>query len=127
MSAIVVVTTVGTEEQANLLAREIVARRQAACVNLIPRVRSVYRWKGQICTDGEIVLVIKTLEDEFDAVAETIRELHDYELPEILAFNVRFGDPRFLQWITDSTDKDAAFEEDDEDEDDEDDSSFSQS
>ena len=52
MAGIVVVTTVGTEEQANLLAREIVGRRQAACVNILPGVRSVYRWQGKICQDG---------------------------------------------------------------------------
>ena len=80
MSAIVVVTTVGTEDQANVVARELVARRQAACVNIIPGARSVYRWKGKISTDGEWMLVIKTLAEEFDGVAATIHELHDYEL-----------------------------------------------
>ena len=89
MRAIVVVTTVGTEEQAYLIAREIVARRQAACVNILPGVRSIYRWKGKICKDGELLLLVKTLEREFEAVAATIRELHSYELPEILSFERR--------------------------------------
>lgn len=121
MSAIVVVTTVGTEEQANTLARELVARRQAACVNIVPGARSVYRWKGTICVDGELMLIIKTLDSEFEAVSKTIQEIHDYELPEILAFHVKFGDPGFLDWIEQSTDKEAAFEDDDEDDEDEDD------
>jgi len=112
MGAIVVVTTVGTEEQANALAREIVARRQAACVNILPGVRSVYRWKGKICQDGELLLVIKTQAGEFDGIAETIREIHSYELPEILAFDVERGEARFLAWIADSVDKSAAGEED---------------
>src|ERR687893_504417 len=73
MQAIVVVTTVGTEEQAYLIAREIVARRQAACVNVLPGIRSVYRWKGKICKDGELLLVIKTLAEEFEGVSATIR------------------------------------------------------
>ena len=60
--AIVMVTTVGTEEQANLIAREIVVRRQAACVNIVPAVRSIYRWQGKICKDGELLLIIKTLQ-----------------------------------------------------------------
>jgi periplasmic divalent cation tolerance protein len=115
MRAIVVVTTVGTEDQANLIAREVIARRQAACVNIVSGVRSTYRWKGKICTDGEMMLVIKTLEGEFDGVAATIRELHSYELPEILSFPVDRGDPRFLEWIAASVDKDAEFgDEDDE-------------
>lgn len=117
MRAIVVVTTVGTEEQANLIAREIVARRQAACVNILPGIRSMYRWKGKICKDGELLLVIKTLEGEFEGVAATIRELHSYELPEILSFSVSRAEPSFLAWIADSVDKQAAFADaDDEDE-----------
>jgi periplasmic divalent cation tolerance protein len=116
MRAIVIVTTVGTEEQANLIARELVARRQAACVNAVPGVRSTYRWKGKICTDGEIMLVVKTAEAEFDAVAATIRELHSYELPEILSFPVDRGDPGFLRWIADSVDKQADFPDEEEDE-----------
>ena len=112
MRAIVVVTTVGTEEQAYLIAREIVARRQAACVNIIPGIRSMYRWKGKICKDGELLLVVKTLAGEFEGVAATIRELHSYELPEILSFGVGEAEPRFLQWIADSVDKQADFADD---------------
>lgn len=110
-----ILTTVGEEEQAILIAREIVARRHAACVNIVPGVRSVYRWQGKICTDGEYLLVIKTLEEEYPEVAATIQELHSYELPEILSFPVRQGDPDFLDWIAASVDKTAEFaDEDDE-------------
>jgi periplasmic divalent cation tolerance protein len=114
MRAIVVVTTVGTEEQAYLIAREIIARRQAACVNIIPAIRSIYRWKGKICKDGELLLIVKTLQDEFEGVASTIRELHSYELPEILSFGVSQGDQGFLDWIASSVDKDAEFSDDEE-------------
>ena len=116
MRAIAVVTTVGTEEQAYEIAREIVARRQAACVNIVPGIRSIYRWKGKICKDGELLLIIKTLEGEFEGVASTIRELHSYELPEILTFNVGQGEQRFLEWIAASVDKDAEFSDDEEEE-----------
>ena len=119
MRGIVVLTTVGTEEQAYLIAREIVARRQAACVNIFPGVRSIYRWKGKIRKDGELLLLIKTLEGEFDGVAATIRELHSYELPEILSFPVGQGDPGFLAWIAESVDKEADFGDDDEEDDEE--------
>jgi periplasmic divalent cation tolerance protein len=116
MRAIVVVTTVGTEEQAYLIARELVARRQAACVNIIPAIRSIYRWKGKICKDGELLLIAKTLQDEFEGVAATIRELHSYELPEILSFGVSQGDQGFLDWIASSVDKQAEFSDEEEDE-----------
>ncbi len=105
MSAIVVITTVGTEEQANLLAEELVARRQACCVNIIPVHRSVYRWKGEICDDSEFLLVIKTIDEEYEVVEATIQELHSYELPEILAFSIARGEAAFLSWITGCLDK----------------------
>lgn len=115
MGVIVVITTVGNEEQANLIARELVVRRQAACVNILPGIRSIYRWKGKICKDGELLLVVKTLEEEFEGVAATIRELHSYELPEILSFHAARGERGFLDWIAASVDKTAEFA-DDEDE-----------
>ena len=105
MSAIVVITTVGTEEQANLLAEELVTLHRACCVNIIPVHRSVYRWKGRVCDDSEFLLLIKTIEEEYDAVEATIQELHSYELPEILAFDIARGEAAFLSWITGCLDK----------------------
>lgn len=103
------VTTVGDEEQGNELARELVARRHAACVNMIPGVRSFYRWQGKLCRDSEYLLIIKTLESEYEKVTETIHELHRYEIPEILSFSVGRADSRFLDWIVGSLDKEADF------------------
>jgi periplasmic divalent cation tolerance protein len=114
MSAICVVTTVGTEEQANLIARELVRGRHAACVNILRGVRSVYRWQGKICQDSELLLLIKTTEEEFEAISGVIGELHSYEVPEILAFQVTRGAQDFLQWITGSVDKEALFADDEE-------------
>ena len=105
------VTTVGDEEQGNDIARELVLRRHAASVNMLPGVKSFYRWKGNICRDGEFLLIIKTLEAEYDAVTATIQELHSYEVPEILAFEISKGEPGFLDWIAGSLDKDADFED----------------
>lgn len=116
MRATAVVTTVGTEEQANLIARELIARRQAACVNIVPGIRSVYRWQGKIVSDAEFLLIAKTPESEYEAVAATIRELHSYDLPEILTFDVGRGDPDFLEWIASATDKEAEFGDEEEDE-----------
>jgi periplasmic divalent cation tolerance protein len=99
---IVVLTTAGTQQQANRLAEELVDRRQAACVNIIPIQRSVYRWQGQVCDDSEFLLLIKSTDTEWDAVQETVRELHEYDLPELLAFDVAHGEARFLEWMLDS-------------------------
>ena len=116
MGAFVVVTTVGTEEQANLIASELVARRHASCVNIVTGVRSVYRWQGKICRDAEFLLIVKTLESEYAAVQAAIQELHSYELPEILGFKVARGEAGFLGWIATSLDKATAGCADDEDE-----------
>lgn len=109
MSYIVVVTTVGNEEQANLIAEEVVARRHAGCVNIIPGIRSLYRWQGKICRDSEYMLLIKTLDQEYDALVATLKELHSYELPEILAFGIQRGEQNFLDWISSCLDKHAEF------------------
>ena len=106
VSAIAVVTTVGTEEEANLLAEELVERRHSCCVNILPIHRSVYRWQGKICDDSEYMLIIKTLDSEYTAVEEAIQELHSYDLPEILAFGIQRGEPGFLTWITTCLNKD---------------------
>jgi len=105
VSALVVITTVGTEEQANEIARELVCRRHAACVNIVPGLKSVYRWQGKVCRDGEYLLIIKTGEDEYPQVEAKIRELHSYELPEILAFRAERGEPGFLAWLAGALDK----------------------
>src|SRR5512139_1092229 len=91
----VVITSVGTEQQAVEISEELVARRLATCVNIIPCLRSIYRWKGKICTDSEYLLMVKTREALFAAVGEAIRELHSYELPEILEFRVTNAEPNF--------------------------------
>jgi len=114
VGALVVVTTVGTEEEANQLAEELVARRHSSCVNIVPVHRSVYRWQGKVCDDREFLLVIKTLEGEYEAVEATVKELHSYELPEILAFQVSRGEAGFLDWIAQSLDKSAESADDEE-------------
>ena len=96
---IVVVTSVGTEEQALDVAHALVRSRRAACVNIIPNVHSVYRWKGRVCDDGEMLLVIKTRASQFEAVRETIQRVNTYELPEILGYRVDMASPGFSAWI----------------------------
>ncbi len=100
---IVVVTSVGTEDQALDIAHELIRSRQAACVNLLPNVHSIYRWKGRVCSDGEFLLLIKTRAKEFAGVRETILKLNTYELPEVLAYRVDEASPAFADWIAKTT------------------------
>ena len=92
-------TSVGTEQQAVEISEELVARRLATCVNIVPCLRSIYRWKGRIASDSEYLLLVKTRVALFAAVAEAIRELHSYELPEILEFRVTDAEPAFHRWV----------------------------
>lgn len=95
----VVLSSAGSREQASALARALVERGLAACVNVVGPVRSVYRWKGSIADEEEHLLLVKTREDLAPRVAAAVRELHSYELPEILVLPVRGGDPDYLAWL----------------------------
>ena len=95
----VVVTSVGTEQQAVEISEELVARRLATCVNILPCLRSIYRWKGKVCEDSEFLLIIKTRRALFAQVSEAIRAIHSYELPEILEFAVDNAEPNFHRWV----------------------------
>ena len=97
----VVMTSVGTEQQAVEISEELIARRLATCINIVPCLRSIYRWKGKVCEDTEYLLLIKTPEKLFDAVSAAIREFHSYELPEILALPVSAAETNFHQWVLD--------------------------
>jgi periplasmic divalent cation tolerance protein len=95
----VVLTSVGTEQQAVEIAEELIARQLATCVNIVPCLRSIYRWKGKICEDTEFLLFIKTPTRLFDRVSQAIREFHSYELPEILALPVSHAEASFHRWV----------------------------
>src|SRR5262249_715496 len=96
---LVVVTSVGTEDQAIDIAHALVRNHQAACVNLMPNVHSIYRWKGRVCDDGEFLLFIKTRASQFDGVRATIQTMNTYELPEVLAYRGDDPPPGFASWI----------------------------
>ena len=110
-----VLTSVGTEQQALDIAHTLVKRRLAACVNILPGVRSIFRWKGKVQQDAELLLVIKTLASNFEAVRGVIKELNAYELPEIAAFPAAMADVAFAAWVHDSSTGDAS-DDDEEDE-----------
>jgi periplasmic divalent cation tolerance protein len=95
----VVFCTVGSEAEASRIARSLVERRLAACVNVVAGVNSTYRWQGAVRTDAEWLLVVKTRRDRFDEVRAAIRELHSYEVPEIVMLDIADGDAAYLAWI----------------------------
>jgi periplasmic divalent cation tolerance protein len=94
-----VMTSVGTEQQAVEISEELIERRLATCINIVPCLRSIYRWKGKVCEDTEYLLLIKTPQRFFDKVSEAIREFHSYELPEILGFPITNAETNFHEWV----------------------------
>ncbi len=95
----VALSTVGSAEEADRLARALVERRLAACVNVVPGVVSHYRWQGELQRDEERLLVIKTRAERIEALRDALRELHPYELPELVAFEITAGSPEYLKWL----------------------------
>jgi periplasmic divalent cation tolerance protein len=98
----VVLTTAGSVEEARTIARALVERRLAACVNIIAGIESVYRWEGKVDEAKEYLLIIKTTEAAFPALRDTIREAHSYAVPECIALAVEDGSLPYLNWITES-------------------------
>jgi len=96
---IVVLTTCATQEQAEGLARHLVEERLAACGNILPGGRSVYRWKDKVEDAAELVLVIKSRRDVFVKLRAAIAQLHSYEIPEVIALPVVDGSEAYLQWL----------------------------
>jgi periplasmic divalent cation tolerance protein len=95
----IVLSTAGTESEAARIADELVARHLAACVSVVPNVRSTYRWRGEVHTEQEWLLVVKTRRDRFDELSRAIHELHSYELPEVVMLDIDRGDAAYLAWI----------------------------
>jgi periplasmic divalent cation tolerance protein len=99
---ILVLTTAGSEVEANKIAHALVERRLAACVNILPKIKSVYRWQEKIEESEEWLLVIKTGQELFGKVRDAIKELHSYELPECISVAVDNGSAEYLKWIEES-------------------------
>lgn len=99
---VVALTTVGKAADAERVARALVERRLAACVNVVPGVVSTYRWKGEVERDDEHLLVVKTRADRVAALREALVTLHPYELPELVVLPVEAGHAPYLAWIRES-------------------------
>jgi len=98
----IVLTTAGSEEEAQKIARHLVEKRLAACVNIIPQVESIYRWQGKVESAREWLLLVKTTQERFSAVRDAIRELHSYDVPECVVLSIEAGSSDYLQWLADS-------------------------
>jgi periplasmic divalent cation tolerance protein len=98
----IVLCSAGSEDEARKIAHHLVEQRLAACVNIVPRMESIYRWQGKLESSGEWLLLIKTTVERFPAVRDAIRDLHSYELPECIAISIEDGSSGYLEWIAQS-------------------------
>lgn len=101
-SAFIVYTTVPNRAQAKRMAAILVREKLAACVSMVPGVRSTYRWKGKVETASEVLIMMKTLKSRYPSLARRIGQLHSYAVPEIVAVPVARGGKSYLQWLADS-------------------------
>jgi periplasmic divalent cation tolerance protein len=97
---VLALTTLPVGHDAAALARDLVDRRLAACVTILPSVTSVYAWKGEAQIDAEQQLIVKTTASSVEALRERLRKLHPYEMPEFLVLPVADGSPDYLRWVS---------------------------
>lgn len=98
----IVLTTVKDRAEARRLSKVLVSERLAACVSEVPGVSSVYRWRGKVERAREVMLFIKTTTRNLDKLINRIKELHSYEVPEVLVIRVERGLPEYLKWVEES-------------------------
>lgn len=103
MEALLVITNCPDEATADAIGRAVVDARLAACVNMLPAVRSIYRWQGAVESASEIPLLIKSTAANYPALEKAIAERHPYEVPEIIALPVAQGLPAYLNWLAAET------------------------
>lgn len=104
--ALLVLTNLPDAISAKTLARHLVERRLAACVNILPGVHSVYRWQGALEEAEEVTLLVKTVASRYAGLEAAIRSRHPYDVPEIIALPVAAGLPQYLEWIAQETNED---------------------
>ena len=101
--ALVVLTTVASDEEAVALVRELLDRRLIACGTLMPGARSLYRWQGKVADEREVVVILKTRSARLESLRTAFAELHPYKVPELLALPVDAGTEKYLEWINAET------------------------
>src|SRR2546427_2447963 len=100
---LLVLSTAGSESEARKIAQALVERRLAACVNIVPRIHSVYRWQGKVERDKEQLLLIKTVEERVQQLKDALFAAHPYEVPEFVVISIDDVAEPYRQWLLDST------------------------
>ena len=107
LSPLIILCTCPDRTTAERIAETVVSERLAACVNIVPGLISIYRWQGAVQRDSELLLILKTASTLYPRLEARLRELHPYQVPEIIALPIQAGLPAYLDWIAASTAVDA--------------------
>ena len=99
MKPVIVLTTVGANHDAHELATDLVEKRLAACVNIVPRIHSVYRWQGKVERDDEQLLIMKTVDERLPALKDTLFARHPYDVPELVIVNIDDIGDAYRDWL----------------------------
>ena len=97
--AVVVFITASGEEEAMKIGQSLVDKKLAACANVVPGIRSIFYWKGELCEEAEVLLIVKSLDHLLDRIVHNVRKLHSYDVPEIIALPIVGGSEEYLEWI----------------------------
>ena len=97
-----ILTTVSTEEEGHMIANELVKNKLAACVNIVPKVHSVYEWENAIHNETEVLLMIKTTKARGKDIYQTVQSLHSYDTPELITLPIDNGSDTYLHWLENS-------------------------
>lgn len=98
-SALLVYITTADEDEARRIGRAVVEHQLAACANIVPAIRSIYRWEGEVVEDGEALLLLKTTSSALERLVQYVRELHSYSVPCITAMAIEGGNGDYLDWV----------------------------
>jgi periplasmic divalent cation tolerance protein len=102
MAAIIILTTAGSRDEARQIAKSLVESRLAACVNIIPKIESIYRWENNVQEAEEWLLLVKTTSANFEVVKDAIHKLHSYDLPECISIEIADAEDGYLNWLTEN-------------------------
>lgn len=100
---IVIFVTAKDEAQAKRIAEKLVAEKLVACANIVPGIQSIFRWEGKVDRAREVLLILKSRRRHFPSIVKTVKAMHSYDVPEIIALPIIEGNKDYLQWLTEST------------------------
>lgn len=99
MGEVVVLITTASDEEAQKIGRMLVEEGLVACANIIPAVRSIFRWEGQVTEEQEALLILKSVSEAFDSLEAKVKAHHSYDVPEIIALPIQTGSESYMEWV----------------------------